>query len=86
MVYATMAMCVLYAPMAMCVVYATIHGYVCTPCCVNICVSTLLFCLHHRRERHEIPLIVQTCIDEVERRGVCANMCAFDHLMWWCGA
>ena len=23
-----------------------------------------------RRERHDIPLIVQTCVDEVERRGM----------------
>lgn len=25
---------------------------------------------HVRRERHDIPLIVQTCIDEVEKRGL----------------
>ena len=24
----------------------------------------------HRRERHDIPLIVQTCVDEVEKRGL----------------
>jgi breakpoint cluster region protein len=23
-----------------------------------------------RRERHDIPLIVQTCVDEVEKRGL----------------
>ena len=27
-------------------------------------------CHTHRRERHDIPLIVQTCIDEIERRGM----------------
>lgn len=26
--------------------------------------------MNHRRERHDIPLIVQTCVDEVERRGM----------------
>ena len=25
---------------------------------------------HYRRERHDIPLIVQTCVDEVEKRGL----------------
>lgn len=24
----------------------------------------------HRREKHDIPLVVQTCVDEVERRGM----------------
>lgn len=24
----------------------------------------------YRRERHDIPLIVQTCVDEVEKRGL----------------
>ena len=26
--------------------------------------------LYYRREKHDIPLIVQTCVDEVERRGM----------------
>ena len=26
--------------------------------------------LCYRREKHDIPLIVQTCVDEVERRGM----------------
>ena len=26
-------------------------------------------CVLHRRERHDIPLIVETCVEEVERRG-----------------
>ena len=29
-----------------------------------------LQCIFCRRERHDIPLIVQTCVDEVERRGL----------------
>ena len=35
-----------------------------------------VFVFIFRRERHEIPLIVQTCIDEVERRGV--------YVLWRC--
>lgn len=27
-------------------------------------------CFLCRRERHDIPLIVQTCVDEVEKRGL----------------
>lgn len=30
----------------------------------NVCVFVF------RRERHDIPLIVQTCVDEVEKRGL----------------
>ena len=32
--------------------------------------SRVSFFFPCRRERHDIPLIVQTCVDEVERRGM----------------
>jgi len=31
---------------------------------------TQIYSHANRRERHDIPLIVQTCVDEVERRGM----------------
>ena len=40
---------------------------VCTCLCVNSCPSCYVPC---RREKHDIPLLVQTCVDEVERRGM----------------
>ena len=42
---------------------------------LHVCVCPAL-----RRERHDIPLIVQTCVDEVERRGgrsMCAELSSF---------
>ena len=35
--------------------------------CVVVIMMCLLLCC--RRERHDIPLIVETCVEEVERRG-----------------
>ena len=50
----------------------------CLRCVILLLLLSLLFSLtlslsphmNHRRERHDIPLIVQTCVDEVERRGM----------------
>ena len=38
--------------------------------CSSFSLSLSLTTHEHRRERHDIPLIVQTCVDEVERRGM----------------
>ena len=38
------------------------------PSCSLIPPPLIIFYL--RRERHDIPLIVQTCVDEVEKRGL----------------
>jgi len=48
-----------------CVLVSGVYTSMCT--CI---VSFLLEYVACRREKHDIPLLVQTCVDEVERRGM----------------
>jgi len=49
--------------------------YVYISACINVyvqfvCLVQLACYVTCRREKHDIPLLVQTCVDEVERRGM----------------
>ena len=44
--------------------------YVLCICLVYTLNNILHMISFYRRERHDIPLIVQTCVDEVEKRGL----------------